>query len=97
VDLHKITKAWNECTVTWNGAPADSALACGSTMACSTPGAATLSCDPLLPVVQGWVADPAVNNGLALHPAAGEVGAIQLRSRRFGGNPPRLRIWFTCP
>jgi hypothetical protein len=97
VDLYKLVSDWTECTVTWNNPPDESSLFCGTAVACDVPGTTTLPCAPLLSVIQAWVMDPASNYGLTLQPRAGEDGMLEIRSRRFGANPPRILIWYTCP
>jgi hypothetical protein len=96
-DLLLLEDAWDECSVTWSNAPGSASLSCSGTFFCDIPGYYFYTCGSLASAIQGWIADPSTNHGLAIAPTSAQDGAATLRSHRFGSNAPQLKVWFTCP
>jgi len=98
VYVSRIDGSWSECGVTWNTIPAITPLACSYALGCGTPHLYSIECSPLIPLVQQWIGTPSANRGILLQPSAVAVdGAVNIRSHRFGTDPPTLRVWFSCP
>ena len=97
LDLKPVTSAWNELSVTFSSAPSFGAVV-GSPIAVTQ--ADTVILVDVTSLVQGWVATPSSNNGIALAASASAASTFVLldsKENQETSRPPALDITLFGP
>ncbi len=93
IDIHRVTQAWDDDTVTWETAPTYDPGVMGSLQLSGEKCAHGAYLN--LAVISDWVNNPGGNFGLLLYPPSGKDDAAITSME--GSRPPKLVIEFMPP
>ena len=98
IGIYEVDAAWAERTIMWNGRPTVTYRAQVTGPADEFKGWFSISAPELVTMVEGWLAAPATNNGLALLP---EFTSTFIDGMDFGSREssfrPNLVVEYTEP
>ena len=94
VNIHEVSSAWAEGSITWDNAPAYAGAVAG-TISDEGGKNQTRSSSPLSSLVDSWLTGS--NNGLALVTASGDETKFRTKEWNSGSNPPELVVEYSLP